>query len=117
MRIVFIGAGRLATQFAQSLSECGAHRVVAVYSRTMASASLLAAKVDAVAFDCLSSLPCDADVYVIAVKDDTLPSVAAQLSSLFASKLGGRDCWPSVFHTAGSVPLSVLGGLPRRGVL
>jgi len=117
MRIVFIGAGRLATQLARSLSECGAHHVVAVCSRTMASASLLAAKVGAVAFDSLSSLPCDADVYIIAVKDDALPPVAAQLSSLFASKSDSRDGWPFVFHTAGSVPLSVLGGLPRRGVL
>ena len=41
MEIVFIGAGRLATQLAQSLAENG-HRIMAVYSRTLASAETLA---------------------------------------------------------------------------
>ena len=40
MEIVFVGAGRLATQLAKALHARGEH-IVAVYSRTMASASTL----------------------------------------------------------------------------
>jgi 3-hydroxyisobutyrate dehydrogenase-like beta-hydroxyacid dehydrogenase len=41
MKIIFIGAGNLATQLAKALLKAG-HDIVQVYSRTMESASTLA---------------------------------------------------------------------------
>lgn len=121
MELVFVGAGRLATQLAQALSDKGGHRIVAVYSRTMASAQALAQKVGAEAADSLSALlhhlpfPDNgvkgqrADAIIIAVKDDALPTVASQIANLNPS------C--PVFHTAGSIPAATLGDITHYGVI
>ena len=45
MDIVFVGAGRLATNLASALKQKG-HRIVAVWSRTIGSAQTLATMVD-----------------------------------------------------------------------
>ena len=108
MEIVFVGAGRLATQLAKALHARGEH-IVAVYSRTMASASTLCLAVGGFPTDDISSLPTTADAYLIAVKDAVLPQVAAQL-------IPGREHCP-MFHTAGSVSLGVLGGACHYGVI
>jgi len=98
MRIVFIGAGRLATNLALSLQKAG-HVIVQVYSRTLTAASALSIKVGAIPIDNLNSVCRDADVYIIAVTDTALPDVIASL---------GENCVDGVFlHTAGSVPMSV----------
>ena len=83
MRIVFIGAGRLASNLAPALHEAG-HQIVQVYSRTQAAAELLAAKVDAQAVDSLTQVVTDADVFVLSVTDTVLPSLIAVLGE-------GRD--------------------------
>lgn len=101
MQIVFVGAGRLATQLAQSLAD-GGHRITAVYSRTIASASALATLVGAEATDSVSRLPRQADAFIIAVKDAV---IAELLPSLAEGRTG-----QAFFHTAGSVPLSVFDG-------
>jgi len=108
MEIVFVGAGRLATQLAKALHARGEH-IVAVYSRTLASASTLCLAVGGFPTDDISSLPTTADAYLIAVKDSVLPQVAAQL-------IPGREHCP-MFHTAGSVSLGVLGGACHYGVI
>ena len=108
MKIVFVGAGRLATHFAQALHQKG-HDIVAVYSRTLASASVLASKVGAQPTDAVDALPLQADAFIISVKDDALAAVAAQLA------VGREDCL--VFHTAGSVPMSVLSQFRQHGVI
>ena len=109
MELVFIGAGRLATQLAQALHDKGGHRIVAVYSRTIASAQALAIKVGAEATDDLTALSPHADAIIMAVKDDALPTVASQIAALKPS------C--PVFHTAGSIPATTLGGVAHYGVL
>ena len=108
MRLVFVGAGRLATQLAQALRSKG-HETVAVFSRTMESAEALCAIVGGRATDSLSQLPLRADAFILAVKDAVLPEIAAQLA-------GGREDIP-MFHTAGSMPMSVLSALPHHGVI
>ncbi len=117
MNLIFIGAGRLATQLAQALHDKG-HTIKAVYSRTMVSAQALAEKVDAVATDDITTLfsvggdlP---DAIIMAVKDDAIPSLAAQLA-----EVGGASkcCNCPVFHTAGSVPVDVLKALSHYGVI
>ena len=108
MDIVFVGAGRLATNLAQALSENG-HRIVAVYSHTMESAQVLARLVGALAVDDVAQLPSEADAFILAVKDSVLPTVAQQLDK-------GRE-EQVFFHTAGSVPMSVFGNHHHCGVV
>ena len=108
MELVFVGAGRLATQFAKALHGQG-HTIKAVYSRTMASAEALAAQVGAVPTTSVNALPLRADAFILAVKDAVLPALIPQLAA-------GRQQCP-MFHTAGSVPMSVLGVLAHYGVI
>lgn len=110
MDIVLIGAGRLATQLGLTLRGAG-HRITAVFSRTLASATMLTERVGGKPTDSLAELPMVADVFIVAVKD----SVVAQLLPQLAK--GREDC--PVFHTAGSLPLSVFcgTGFTHYGVL
>lgn len=91
MRIVLIGRGRLATNLERALLQAG-HDVVSINSRT------------------LEALPMEADVFVIAVKDDALADVISKA-------VKGREGQLFV-HTAGSKPLSVFAdcGARRYGV-
>jgi predicted short-subunit dehydrogenase-like oxidoreductase (DUF2520 family) len=98
MRIVLIGAGRLATNLAPALQQAG-HRILQVYSRTAISAATLAERVGAKSTDNLREVLMDADVFIMSVTDTALPLLVAQLCK-------GRE--QAVFlHTAGSVPMSV----------
>ena len=85
---VLIGSGNVASHLGLALEQAG-HRVVRVggRSRTM-------------------PIPQDADLYVIAVTDSAIATVAEQIG----------DVPGLVVHTAGSVPMSVLPQC-RRGVL
>jgi len=97
MRIVFIGSGNIATYFATRLHSSG-HDIVQVYSRSMGNAQTLAGCTNAEATDDLSRIVTNADVYILAIKDDALSAVAARLV------IPGR----TVIHCAGAVPLEVL---------
>lgn len=106
MDIVFVGAGRLATNFASALKQNG-HRILAVWSRTIASAQALGAKVGCQATDKLDALPLQADAFVVAIKD-------AALAEVIPSLCKGRE--NQVFlHTAGSMPLTVFSGYTQHG--
>lgn len=101
MNIVFVGAGRLATNFSIALHANG-HCIQAVYSRTMQSAKALAELVGAQATDSVQQLPVDADAYILALKDSVLCQVIPALAK------GRENCM--FFHTAGSMPMSVFEG-------
>ena len=96
-RIVVVGAGNLATCLCEALCRVG---VVpqSVWSRSDASASLLASKLDCPYTTNISSLP-DADIVITAVSDDALPAVARELVKRYGDTL--------LVHTAGSVPMNV----------
>lgn len=102
MRVVFIGAGRLATQLAKALKQ-GGHEVTQVYSRTMASASMLANQLGCEAVNEVGQVVSDADVYIVAVKDAALAELIPQLCR------DGRErqVW---LHTAGSMPMALFAG-------
>ena len=92
----------MATNLGKALWRAG-HDIKEVYSRTMASAEALACKLGARATDDLASVESGADVYILAVKDSALETVAGALAR------NGAD--GAVFlHTAGSVPMSVFEG-------
>ncbi len=106
MRIVILGAGRVATHMVKALHKNG-HKIDAVWSRTMESAQRLARVVDSSPVNDISVLPTDADAYIIAVKDSALQEVIAKATK-------GRE--GSLFlHTAGSMPLSVFEGYAKNG--
>ena len=108
MDIVFVGAGRLATQLAKALHRKGEH-IVAVYSRTMASAEALCRMVGGKPCDSIDALPHRADAFIVAIKDSALAGIIPQLTA------GRQQC--AFFHTAGSVPMSVFGEVPHHGVI
>ena len=94
MKIVFIGAGNLATNLALEISQ-SEHQIVQVFSRTRKSASLLAEKVNCEPVNEMSKVVCDADLYIVSVKDDALEMLIPELCK-------GREDKMFV-HTAGSI--------------
>ena len=62
MKIVWIGAGNLATQLGEALHRAG-HETLQVFSRTMASAEVLAGRLGCLATDGLDAVVPGADVY------------------------------------------------------
>lgn len=98
MKIVLIGAGRLATHLAKALYKAK-HEIVQVYSRTVESAVQLAQLVDAEPITEISEITDLANLYIMAVKDDALPTLIPQVGEIAKNKV--------VVHTAGSIPMSV----------
>ncbi|MBQ2562672.1 MAG: DUF2520 domain-containing protein [Muribaculaceae bacterium] len=105
-RVVLIGSGNVATSLALALN--GKCHLVQVYSRSMASAEVLASRVGAQATNDLSQIVTDADIYVISVVDDAITRVLETCPAR-----GGL--W---VHTSGSTSIDVFKGKRTRyGVL
>lgn len=104
--IVLVGAGRVATSLSLALVKAG-HRVCQVYSRTEKSAKALAERLTADYTTSIDALVKDADIYIIALTDTALSSLARQITR-------GREERLFV-HTAGSMSIDTL-DCPRRGV-
>lgn len=108
-RIALIGAGNVATHLGMGWQKAG-WEIVQVYSRTETSASELASRLQVPFVTSLEDVCCDADVYVVMVKD-------AVLTELVPALVKGRERALFV-HTAGSMPMSVWEGHAKRyGVL
>lgn len=109
MKIVLIGAGNLATNLGKALLDSG-NDILQVYSRTMESASVLAAMAGGSPVTDLNKINSEADVYIVSVKDSILADIIPILCK-------GRE--DKVFlHTAGSVPQDVFKGMAvHYGVL
>ena len=103
MRVVFLGAGNLASNLASALSQRG-HSIAQVYSRTMESAHTLAKMFGTRATDNLRHVLVDADLYIYALKDDVLESVIKQIPPTKGIHV----------HTAGSMPMRVFHGKQER---
>ena len=105
MKIVLIGAGRLATNLGHALLEAG-HDIQMVYSRTLSSAQMLAEQLHTAATNDISRLPSESDVFLVALKDSVLPEILPNLTR-------GRE--HQLFaHTAGSMPMTLFQGLTSR---
>lgn len=108
LRVVVLGAGRVARHLGPALAAAG-HAVVGLWSRTPESAAALAALLPATpALPGLEELPA-ADVYLLALPDAVVPQVLA------AARFPAGSL---VVHTAGALPLAVFGARPelRGGV-
>ena len=84
---------------AQRLKNCG-HQICQVYSRINSKAERLATLTNSQAINELSALSSEADIYIIAIKDDALTSLAAQINCLNKSN-------KIIAHTSGSVPSTI----------
>ncbi|HRH02774.1 MAG TPA: DUF2520 domain-containing protein [Bacteroidia bacterium] len=96
LSIVILGSGNVATQLALALKRRNCS-ILSIYSKTLANAQTLAAKVKAAATNSLTQLPQNADVYIVAVKDDAIEELLSKLG--FVPGL--------IIHTSGSVSSSV----------
>jgi predicted short-subunit dehydrogenase-like oxidoreductase (DUF2520 family) len=90
MKIIIIGAGNVATQLALAFRKAG-HTIVQIFNRSGESGEQLAKTVGA-SFTADAKQLLEADIYLIAVKDDAIADVASQL------KLGNKV----VAHTSGT---------------
>ena len=103
----FIGAGNVAFRFALAMQEKG-YNISAVYSRTAKSRDRLVKALRAngsgtQAAESIQDLR-TASLLVIAVTDDAIPQVVADIAEAFSPL---RDSTlPAVVHTSGATPLS-----------
>lgn len=97
LRIVLIGAGNVATHLGKALFKAK-HSITQVYSRKLATANELANITHAQAIHKLSDISPEADVYIIAIKDDAIEKLTFKLH------LKGKI----IVHTSGSVPIDIL---------
>lgn len=94
-----MGAGNLATSLGVALVKAGVNPV-AVWSRTKESAQMLAERLSSPFFTEIKEMP-DADIVIISVADSALEAVAREVVAKFPSAI--------IAHTAGSVPMQLLG--------
>lgn len=106
--IIIIGAGNLATSLGVALKQAG-NVPLAVWSRTVESASLLGNRLGCFYSNDISQLP-DAGIVIISVADAALPEIAAEVAGRYPHSL--------VLHTAGSISMEMLQsvGCSRYGV-
>jgi predicted short-subunit dehydrogenase-like oxidoreductase (DUF2520 family) len=99
MNIVCIGSGNVATHLAIAFKAMGAE-IVQVWSQDRRNAEILAALTKAKPIQSWEELDLFADCYVIAVRDDAIPSVAEHL----------KEVKGIVVHTSGATAMDVLAG-------
>ena len=100
LRIALVGSGNVATAMGLELKAKGA-LIVQVFSKNIQKAKLLGRQMGAASCIAdLNELTTAADVYLVAVRDDVLPEVAAHFS-------GGLYKGKIIFHTSGSQPSKV----------
>ncbi|WMJ71701.1 DUF2520 domain-containing protein [Cytophagaceae bacterium ABcell3] len=107
-KISFVGAGNVAWNLAPAFENAGI-KVEEIYSRNKDHAQNLTHRLyDAIALDCPDFSSSKSDVIVIAVPDDYISEVVAQLQVPDHS---------IVVHTSGTAPLEVLDGIKQFGVM
>ncbi|UKT64633.1 Rossmann-like and DUF2520 domain-containing protein [Pedobacter mucosus] len=103
MKIVILGSGNVATHLAKSLYEKG-DEIVQVFSPNLENAKLLADKIGSRFTNHLNQVNHDADLYIIAVKDDAIEAVAKGLTNVNGL----------VVHTSGTTDLKILSTLIKH---
>jgi predicted short-subunit dehydrogenase-like oxidoreductase (DUF2520 family) len=107
MKIVLLGSGNVATHLGAALKAAG-NEILQVWSRYPANAKVLAGKLDSEFTSDFSSLNPSADLYILAVSDDAIPTLAAEFK--FPGKL--------LVHTSGTTGIDFLRNAPSEtGVL
>lgn len=102
--VVFIGAGRLASNLAAAMQASGEFVIRQVYSRTELSAKSLADELHTAYTIDPRQVVDGADLYVVAVSDESIATIVSSIP-IFSG------IW---VHTAGSIDLSVLAPCRER---
>lgn len=102
MDIVILGSGNVATHLGRALAHAG-NNILQVWSRQATNAEALANRLDARSTDRLDQVDQNADVYIIAVVDDAISNLIAQLKQIKANLNG------LLVHTSGSTSMDVFG--------
>lgn len=113
VRIVFIGAGNVASHLAPAMEACGVGTVCQVYSRSESSAIALCDRlIEATHVTDASRIIADADVYVVSLVDHAVGEVLAEVKGSQA-RCGIRNdaLW---LHTSGSLPMETLAMMSGR---
>ncbi len=97
INVVILGAGNVATHFAQAL-KAKDFLITEIYARNAIQAQELAAEIGCEYCDNLQDMNTEADIYIFAVKDDSLDELAGQLY------LPGKI----VVHTSGAAETEIL---------
>ncbi len=106
IRAVLIGSGNVATRLGLALYD--KLKIVQVYSPDISHASKLADLIGAEALANCEKITKMADVYIVAISDDSIAELALQMKDM-------PGAW---LHTSGSVPMTVLDGVgDSHGVL
>jgi predicted short-subunit dehydrogenase-like oxidoreductase (DUF2520 family) len=107
MKVIFIGAGNLATRLSLEMKRVG-FTIVQVFSHTQEHAALLAEKLGCAWTTTIEDVRDDAELYVFSLKDSVLTDIIAHIKP-------NQGIW---IHTAGSMPMDVFAGFSNRyGVL
>lgn len=107
MKIVCIGSGNVATHFSNAFKAAGSE-LVQIWSKNPEHAAELAIKTGAKPIADLKEIDNNADVYLIAVKDDAIGEVIAQLSAVKGM----------IVHTSGATDIDVFPAtIAKYGVL
>lgn len=107
MRVVFIGTGNVATILGRAIHGAG-HSIAGIYGRDTVKTGALTNLLQARENGPIDSITAEADMYILAVADSAIESVASHLP--IHQKL--------LVHTAGSVSINVLQKAGRNyGVL
>lgn len=93
--VVILGTGNVATHLARGLYDAGVD-IIQIFGRNHQAASKLAHLTEARAIERPEEVVRDADLYILAVSDSAVASLASALPAVSGV----------VVHTAGSVPLS-----------
>jgi predicted short-subunit dehydrogenase-like oxidoreductase (DUF2520 family) len=101
LKVVCIGAGRLAQQLMPALEEAGCH-ILQVYNRNILAAQSLAERLKKTSYTgAVEEINTSADLYFFAVSDDAIGPLADQLLPLLPANIIGVHC-------SGSLGLDVL---------
>ena len=105
MKVVILGAGNVATHLAKALRKVNV-QITQIWSYHYENAIELANKVDAVAIKTLEELDFDADICLVSIKDDAIPTSVNHLKAFKGV----------VVHTSGAVNINIFDGLANYGV-
>lgn len=83
--IVLIGSGNLATALGKKLKISG-HKIAQVYSRDFERAKLLADLLQTQAINQIDQINCNAQIYLICIKDDAIETLSKSLSTKLDKK-------------------------------
>lgn len=97
--IVILGAGNVATHLSLALHKAG-FKIKCVYSKTVEAAKKIAVKVNAHYTNIIDHLPVEADLYIVAVRDEVIVEIIRHLKPEYGV----------VVHTAGSISMNIFQG-------